>query len=153
MKLDDCHNVPTLTTVGELLFLLGSALVSDCDIPSESLVDIVHHLTKDFAMRTCVLDTIEMDVIMYHLMDDSIFHFVFGQIKTSADTKTEIVWLKFAKECLSLLIDKHSEECLGIAELDSKKRELIIKDEMIKLPELLFDVVDCGFHVLLGVGC
>ena len=127
--------------------------MSDCDIPSESLVDIVHHLTKDLAMRTCVLDTIEMDVIMYHLMDDSIFHFVFGQIKTSADTKTEIVWLKFAKECLSLLIDKHSEKCLGVAELDSKKRELIIKDEMIKLPELLFDVVDCGFHVLLGVGC
>ena len=127
--------------------------MSDCDIQSKTQVYIVHHLTKDLAMSACVLDAVEMNIIMYHLMDDSIFHLVFGQVKTSADTKTEIVWLKFAKECLSLLIDKHSEECLGVAELDSKKRELIIKDEMIKLPELLFDVVDCGFHVLLGVGC
>ena len=85
MKLDDCHNVPTLTIVGELLFLLGSALVSDCDIPSETLVDIVHHLTKDLAMRTCVLDTIEMDVIMYHLMDDSVFHFRFRKVKACAE--------------------------------------------------------------------
>ena len=47
------------------------------DMPSETLVDVVHHLPKDLTMSACVLDAVEMDVIVYHLMDDSILHFVF----------------------------------------------------------------------------
>ena len=47
------------------------------DMPSETLVDVVHHLPKDLTMSACVLNAVEMDVIVYHLMDDSILHFVF----------------------------------------------------------------------------
>ena len=85
------------------------------DIPTETLVDVVHHLPKDLSMSTCVLDAVEMDVIVYHLMDDSILHFVFRQVKTYADTETEIVEFKFAEQLPPLLIYKHTEEGLGIA--------------------------------------
>jgi hypothetical protein len=34
--------------------------------------------------------------------------------------------------------------------LDSKKRELIIKYEMIKLPELILDVGGCGYHFVIA---
>ena len=85
------------------------------DIPTETLVDVVHHLPKDLSMSTCVLDAVEMDVIVYHLMDDSILHFVFRQVKTYADTETEIVELQFAEQFPPFLIYKHTEEGLGIA--------------------------------------
>lgn len=85
------------------------------DIPTETLVDVVHHLPKDLTMSTCVLNAVEMDVIVYHLMDDSILHFVFRQVKTYADTETEIVEFKFAEQFPPLLIYKHTEEGLGVA--------------------------------------
>lgn len=85
------------------------------DMPSETLVDVVHHLAKDLTMSTCVLNAIEIDVIVYHLMDDSVLHFIFGQVKTDADTETEIVELQFAEQFPPFLIYKHTEESLGIA--------------------------------------
>ena len=85
------------------------------DMPSETLVYVVHHLPKDLTMSTCVLNAVEMDIIMYHLMDDSVLHFIFGQVKTYADTETEIVKLQFAKQFSPFLIYKHTEEGLGVA--------------------------------------
>ena len=61
------------------------------DMSSETLVDIVHHLPKDLSMSTCVLNAVEMDIIMYHFMDDSILHLFFWQVETDADTETEVV--------------------------------------------------------------
>ncbi len=85
------------------------------DMPSETQVDVVHHLTKDLAMSTCVLNAVEMDIIMYHLMDDSVLHFIFGQVKPYAYTEAEIVEFQFAKQFPPFLIYKHTEESLGIA--------------------------------------
>ena len=85
------------------------------DMPSETLVDVVHHLAKDLTMSTCVLDAVEVNIIMYHLMDDSVLHFIFGQVKPYADTETEIVELQFAEQFPPFLIYKHTEESLGIA--------------------------------------
>ena len=85
------------------------------DMPSETLVYVVHHLAKNLTMSTCVLNAVEMDVIVYHLMDDSILHFVFRQVKTYADTETEIVEFKFAEQLPPFLIYKHTEEGLSVA--------------------------------------
>ncbi len=85
------------------------------DMPSETQVDVVHHLAKDLTMSTCVLNAIEIDVIVYHLMDDSVLNFAFRQVKTDADTETEIVELQFAEQFPPFLIYKHTEESLGIA--------------------------------------
>ena len=85
------------------------------DMPSETQVDVVHHLPKDLSMRTCVLYAVEMDIIMYHLMDDSVLNFAFRQVKTDADTETEIVELQFAEQFPPFLIYKHTEESLGVA--------------------------------------
>ena len=85
------------------------------DMPSETLVDVVHHLAKDLTMSACVLNAVEMDVIVYHLMDDSVLHFIFRQVKTDADAETEIVELQFAEQFPPFLIHKHTEEGLGVA--------------------------------------
>lgn len=85
------------------------------DMPSETLIDVVHHLAKNLTMSTCVLNAIEIDVIVYHLMDDSVLNFAFWQVKTDADTETEIVELQFAEQFPPFLIYKHTEESLGIA--------------------------------------
>ena len=84
-------------------------------MPSETQVDVVHHLAKNLTMSTCVLNAIEIDVIVYHLMDDSVLNFAFRQVKTDADTETEIVELQFAEQFPPFLIYKHTEESLGIA--------------------------------------
>ena len=85
------------------------------DMPSETLVYVVHHLAKDLSMSACVLNAVEMDIIMYHLMDDSVLHFIFGQVKTYADTEAEIVEFQFAKQFPLFLIHKHAKKGLGIA--------------------------------------
>ena len=91
MKPNDCYDVPTLSRTCELLFLFGSALMGNRDMPSETQVDVVHHLPKDLSMSTCVLNAVEMNIIVYHLMDDSILYFIFRQVKAGADAETEIV--------------------------------------------------------------
>ena len=85
------------------------------DMPSETQVDIVHHLTKDLAMSTRVLNAVEMDIIMYHLMDDGILHFIFRQVKADADTETEIVEFHLTEQFPLFLIHKHAKKSLGIA--------------------------------------
>ena len=124
--------------------------MGNSDMPSETLVDVVHHLPKDLAMSTSVLDAVEMDIIMYHLMDDGILHFIFRQVKADADTETEVVKLHLAEQFPSFLIYKHAKEGLGIAKLNGKNREFIIKNEMIKLPKLIFNIFYCGFHFVIA---
>lgn len=85
------------------------------DMPSETLVDVVHHLAKNRTMSACVLNAVEMDIIMYHLMDDSVLHFIFGQVKPYAYTETEIVKFQFAEQLPPFLIYKHTEESLSVA--------------------------------------
>ena len=85
------------------------------DMPPETQVYIIHHLTKDLAMSTCILNAVEVNIIMYHLVDDSVFYLVFGQIKTGAYAKTEVVKLHLTEQFPTFLIDKHPEECPGIA--------------------------------------
>ena len=120
------------------------------DMPSETLVYVVHHLAKDLTMGTCVLNAVEMDVIVYHLVDDSVLHFIFGQVKTNTDAETEIVELQFAEQFPPFLIYKHTKEGLGVAELNWKNREFIIKNEMIKLPKLILYIFYCRFHLVIA---
>ena len=61
------------------------------DMSSETQVYVVHHLPKDLSMSTCVLNAVEVNIIVYHLMDDSILYFIFWQVKADADTETEVV--------------------------------------------------------------
>ena len=101
-------------------------------------------------MGTCVLNTVEVDVIVYHLVDNSVLHFIFRQVKADADTETEIVELQFAKQFPPFLIYKHTEEGLGVAKLNWKNREFIIKKKMIKLPNLILNIFYCGFHLVIA---
>ena len=61
------------------------------DMSSETQVYVVHHLPKDLSMSTCVLNAVEVDIIVYHLVDDGILYFIFWQVKADADTETEVV--------------------------------------------------------------
>ena len=124
--------------------------MGNSDMPFETLVDVIHHLPKDLAMSTRVLNAVEMDIIMYHLMDDGILHFIFRQVKTDADTETEIVEFHLTEQFPSFLIYKHAKEGLGIAKLNGKNREFIIKNKMIKLPKLILNVFYCWFHFVIA---
>ena len=115
VKLHYCHNVPAFASTCELLFLFGSALMGNRDMPSETQVYVVHHLTKNLTMSARVLNAVEMNVIVYHLMDDSVLHFSFRQIKADADTETEVVEFHLTKQFPLFLIHKHAKKGLGIA--------------------------------------
>ena len=115
VKFHYCHYVPAFASSCELLFLFGGTLMGNRDVSSEMQVDVVHHLTKNLSMSTCVLDAVEVNIIMYHLVDDGIFYFIFRQVKTDADTKSEIIMLHLTEQCPPLLIYKHTQECLGVA--------------------------------------
>ncbi len=150
MKLYDCYDVPTFTSTCELLFLFGSALMGNRDMPSETQVYVVHHLPKDLSMSTCVLNAVEVNIIVYHLVDDGILYFIFWQVKAGADTETEVVEFQLTEQFPSFLIYKHAKESLGIAQLNGKNREFIIKDKMIKLPKLIFNIFYCWLHLVIA---
>ena len=115
VKLHYCHNVPAFASTCELLFLFGSTLMGNRYMSSETLVDVVHHLPKDLSMSTCVLNAVEVDIIMYHLVDDGILYFIFRQVKADADTETEVVEFQLTEQFPLFLIHKHAKKGLGIA--------------------------------------
>ena len=120
------------------------------DMSSETQVYVIHHLPKNFSMSTSVLNAVEMNIIMYHFVDDSILHFIFRQVKANADTETEVVKFQLTEQFPSFLIYKHAKEGLGVAQLNGKNREFIIKDKMIKLPKLIFNIFYCWFHFVIA---
>lgn len=97
MEFHHGYYVPALTGIHKLLPLLGSALVSDGDMPAEARVYITHHLPKDLSVSTRILNAVVVYIIMYHLMNDSIFDFGFGQIHSCTYPEAEIIFLNPAE--------------------------------------------------------
>lgn len=56
----------------------------------EAGVDVVHHLTEGVAVCGGVVDLVVSDVVVDHLMDDSVLKFGFFEIKALAYTQPEI---------------------------------------------------------------
>ena len=74
------HPLPRPLVERGLSLLLGGA-VRNGNVPSEAAVQLVHYLPENLAVRRCVFDPVEADVVMNHLVDDCVFHLSFRQVE------------------------------------------------------------------------
>ena len=146
---DDGNDVVADALVLQLFALFLGALVGNGDMPAKLAIDVVHDLAEERAVCRGVFQLVVADVIVYHLVDDGIFHNVFGQVDTGIDAQAEVVEFSSAKELTAFLIHTLSEEGLGIAQLNRQHGEFTAKHLAVELLKFLLYV---GYGSLHGSG-
>ena len=106
------HPLPRPLVEGGLPLLLGGA-VRYGNVPSEAAVQLVHYLPENLAVRRCVFDPVEADIVMNHLVDDCVFYLSFRQVEAGAEAQPEVVMLDLAEQVPA---------CLEGAEADVRRR-------------------------------
>lgn len=61
-------------------------------------IDARHFSAEELPVYGCIFPLIESDVVMDHLMNDSILNEFFGQIQARIDTKDKVLVSQGAKE-------------------------------------------------------
>ena len=74
--------------------------VGNGDMAVAFCIDTFHLTAEELAVGGSVMELVDRDVIMNHLMEDSIFDEGFGQVETGVDTENEILVAVFAEETL-----------------------------------------------------
>ena len=74
------------------------------EIPSELAVDFVHDTEKKRPMCRVIFQPIISDVVVDHLMDDSVLYLLFRQVHTGIDAKPEVIQFCLAKRLSPLFI-------------------------------------------------
>lgn len=61
-------------------------------------IDAMHLAAEELAVVGSVVELVDGDVIMDHLMEDGILNEFFGQVKTGIDTEDEVLISQGSKE-------------------------------------------------------
>ena len=110
-------------------------------------IDTRHLLAEKAPMGRGILPLVESDEVVNHLVEDSIFEHLLGQVYACVDTKDEIGITPFAAEESALLAEADlSEEGLCIAQFDGNHWQSVSEYQSVKLLEFLFDKRYCSFH-------
>lgn len=91
-------------------------------------------------------ELVHTDVIVDHLMEDGVFHFLLRQVEGCADFQHEGIFLHFAEEFDAALVAQLSEERAGAAHLDGEWWELPAEAETVEFVEFGLDEVDGWNH-------
>ena len=92
-------------------------------------------------------ELVHTDVIVDHLMEDGVFHFLLRQVEGCADFQHETIFLHFAEELDAAPVAQLPEERAGTAHLDGEWWELPIEAEAIEFIEFGLDEADGWNHV------
>ena len=89
--------------------------VGDSDMTIAFGVDTVHLAAEELTVGRGVMELIDSDVVMDHLMEDCIFDEGFGEVNAGVDTEDEVLVAEATKEAL-LAADKSdfAEEAFGV---------------------------------------
>ena len=61
-------------------------------------IDAMHLAAEELAVGGSVVELVDGDVIMNHLMEDGILNELFRQVKTCIDTKDEVLVSQWSEE-------------------------------------------------------
>ena len=61
-------------------------------------IDTRHFPAEELAVRGGVFPLIDSDIVMNHLMDDSVLYEFFGEVEARVDTKDEVLISQGSKE-------------------------------------------------------
>lgn len=119
---------------------IGKAL-RDSNMPIAFSVNPIHFTAEEKAVRGSVMQLIDSDIIMNHLMKDGIFDKGFGQVDTGVDPEREILIAVGTEEPLFAAGEgEFAEETFGVGKFDRDRRELPVEETGI-------EVVKAGLYV------
>ena len=99
-------------------------------------IDTRHFPAEELPVYGSVFPLIESDVVMDHLMNDSILNKFFGHVQTRIDTKDEVLISQGSKEPRAPASKCHfSEESASRRKFDRYRRQRVIKEKGIVLVE------------------
>ena len=131
----------------------GRGAVRDGDVALEAGVDVVHHLAEDAAMAGGVLEIVAEDVVVYHLVDDSVVEELGCGGSMAADDQKEVAIACLAHKAAVAVVAQLPQEGAGIGEPDGEGLEAGTEDELVEVLKPLLDVFDGKVHgmVLWGM--
>ena len=134
--------------VNELFTLFFGAFVGYAQIPAEFGVNFIHYLPENLSVCRGVFELVKSDIVVYHLMDDDVFHLTFGQVQSGVDTKFEIILLYTAIWLSACTIYTLSQECLGIAQYNGNIWQFSTKNLTIELIKFFLYKESCSTVLL-----
>lgn len=147
LELHPCHHMPLLAAVCNLCRLSVCHSVRHGDVSAKPVVDVVHHLSKQAAMRRSVFQSVIRNIIMYHLMDDGIFQHPFRPVGIGADAQSEVVEYCRSAFVSFLFVGAGTEIGFGTTELNGDFGEFAGEYESVELSEFLLYIRYAYFDV------
>ena len=121
--------------------------VGDGDVPVTGGVNTLHLLTEEAAVGGGVAEVVNGDVIMDHLMEDSILNEGFGQVDAGVDAEDEVLIAVAAEEALLAAGEgEFAEEAFGVGEADGDRRKGSVEVTGVVGVEMGLYVGDSGDH-------
>ena len=106
-----------------LRFLLLVQTMGDGDMPIAFLVDTCHLSTEEPTMRGGVLQLIDRNIIMNHLVQNGVLYQFFRQVNSNIYTQHKIFIFISPKQALPFAHKSDlTQESLGVAEFDRQGR-------------------------------
>ena len=108
-------------------------------------VDALHLPAEELAVGGGVMELVDGDVIMDHLMEDGILDELFGQVKTGIDTEDKMVIGPRTEEPFAMFDEgEFAEERAGIGEFNRDRRQGPAEKAGIELIKTGLDVINRG---------
>ena len=121
--------------------------IGDRDMTVTIRVDTRHLLAEEYAMRGGVAEVINCNVIVNHLMKNSVLNEFLWQVIPGVDTEGKIGVVPTAKEPFATF-DKgdFAEKSTGIGEFDGDRRKRADKEAVVIIVEMLLNIFYCRNH-------
>ena len=119
---------------------------------AESGVYAVHHRAEQSSVGTRVLQLVAGDVVVYHLVYDSILHYFLRQVKPCVDAQHEIVVHHLAHQSVAFLLEAaHAEKPFGVAKPYGYVGQFAVEHHPVVFVEFLLDEWNGWCHAVVVV--
>ena len=110
-------------------------------------VDPIHFAAEEKTVSGGVVELIESDIIMDHLMEDRVLNEGFREVNTRVDTEHEVLVAVLPEKALFAASEgEFAEEAFGVGEADGDGRERPTEETGIEIIKAGLDVGDGGDH-------
>ena len=143
--MDDSYHVPTRTRVGFLTLNEGGA-VAHREVAPVHGVDAVHYGFEYGAVGRGVGESVVVDEVVYHLVDDGVVDHLSRQVEACGDAQLEVGVLATTVGVGEHPRDALSEKCLGVAQPYGYARQPPTKHEPVVEVKTFLDILHGGTH-------
>ena len=121
--------------------------IGDRDMTVSIRVDTRHLLAEENAVCGGVAEVVDSNIIVNHLMKNSVLNEFLWQVIPGVDTEGKIGVVPTAKEPFAAF-DKgdFAEESTGIGEFDGDRRKRADKEAVVIIVEMLLNIFYCRNH-------